>query len=71
MMNCSLTDLSLEQSTSIFFTDDTGFLTLFCFPCNVHPVTYFLYGYIQNGGEGRLRERYAKSIEPICNDDLR
>jgi len=24
-----------------------------------------------NGGEGRLRERYAKSIEPILNDDLR
>ncbi|KAM0830444.1 hypothetical protein ACQ4PT_066203 [Festuca glaucescens] len=24
-----------------------------------------------NGGEGRLRERYAKSIEPIINDDLR
>jgi hypothetical protein len=23
------------------------------------------------GGEGRLRERYAKSIEPILNDDLR
>lgn len=36
-----------------------------------HVVFIFAGFYIQGGGEGRLRERYAKSIEPILSEDLR
>lgn len=42
--------------------------SLLCFPC---AFTCFSYSYIQTGGEGRLYERYAKSIEPILSEDIR
>lgn len=34
-------------------------------------ILYLSFSYIQQGGEGRLHERYAKSIEPILSEDVR
>jgi hypothetical protein len=34
-------------------------------------LAYWLYSIFQGGGEGRLREKYAKSIEPILSEDIR